>query len=307
MKKLLYLLLPALLAAVTVPSMAQTCATGYCPGSITVHHVAGSISPVTQTTTYDVTKISNSNSSSGYTCMLNLGATQAYTSLADASPAAVGWFFFYNNPQGYYTSKSSSATSFTFASSITPTNIPTTNYITSSSPVTWSDANDPCKLMLGSPWRVGTGNDWKGRFTNTYSNGWDATLKFSSYQPVLMTTASTTYLVNGSAGAVAMPTSSTYYFTNCTTMSGVSRMILPLYFVKDLTPFGTTACSYTAWRGINNFYNTPTVSYIYTIGLSDYAGSNLFTEILYTSWSSLLQYNCINYMQALPVRCFRDM
>jgi len=149
MKKLF--LFAGMVLAMSGALRAQDCATGYCPATITVHHVAGLLSPVTVDITYGVDK----NTYSGTTaCWItrNLGATQQATAYNDATAASAGWYWQFNRKQGY---------SFT-----TGSRVPNTTWNANiSENSTWTSTTDPCTLMLGSTWRIPTITEYQSLIT----------------------------------------------------------------------------------------------------------------------------------------------
>lgn len=71
-----------------------------CGNSITVSHVAGTVAPVSKTTTYGtVTNIPGETTKCWITS--NLGADHQATSMGDATEASGGWYWQFNRKQGY--------------------------------------------------------------------------------------------------------------------------------------------------------------------------------------------------------------
>jgi len=175
MKKLFYLLLPAWFAAATMPLMGQTCASGYCPGSITVEHVQGKVSPQTITITYPV--VSNSASGSPV-CWLyqNLGASTAPTAYNDATATAAGWYWQWGFAQGYYFATATGGLTYPLTENTTAA--------TTSAGATWPATTDPCTLLLGTAgsnsWHVPSKTDWNYIYTaysSTFAAGYYSALK----------------------------------------------------------------------------------------------------------------------------------
>lgn len=134
--------------ACAVNLRAQSCTTGYCPATITVHHKAGSVSPVTVDITYGVVASTYSGTQKCWITR-NLGATTQATSATDATDASSGWVWQFNRKQGYQ--------------HIGATRTPNTTWITSISENSdFTAANDPCTLLLGSTWRIPTMVEWNG-------------------------------------------------------------------------------------------------------------------------------------------------
>jgi len=117
-----------------------------CP-TFTVIHTAGTNgAPVDKTVTYK--SISSMVSGPSALCWLtqNLGADQQATSASDATESSAGWYFQFNNKQGYQ---------------YTTTRTPAIAWVASISGATdWLLANDPCNLLLGSSWHIPTNTDW---------------------------------------------------------------------------------------------------------------------------------------------------
>jgi hypothetical protein len=135
-----------------------------CGSSFTITHTAGNVAPVTKTVTYGTV-----NNIPGETakCWItrNLGATQQPNTVDDATEASAGWYWQFNQKQGY---KHTSTTR-------TPNTAWINSIIEDSG---WESANDPCSLLLGSAWRIptktewvnvdaaGNWNDWNGPFNS---------------------------------------------------------------------------------------------------------------------------------------------
>ena len=154
MKKLF--LAACFILALGATLLAQDCATGYCPATITVHHKAGTISPVTANITYGVTTTSASGTKQCWITR-NLGATTAPTNYNDVTYTANGWYWEFNRKQGF---------SMTSGGVITPA---ASNWVSSINETSnWITANDPCTLLLGTGWRLPTYTEWNNVLT-TYS------------------------------------------------------------------------------------------------------------------------------------------
>jgi len=134
-----------LLAAFAASLHAQTCSTGFCPASITVHHKAGNISPVTGDITYNVSQTNVFGAAASGYCILdrNLGVTTLPTNSSDYANGA-GWYFQFGRPRGW-TTTTTSANLATWVNNV---------YATPGS--SWSSTNDPCNAMLGGAWRLPT-------------------------------------------------------------------------------------------------------------------------------------------------------
>jgi len=77
----------------------------------------------------------------------NLGATANATLVTDAGSASRGWFWQFNQKQGY--------------SYESTTEAPATRTFSVSSSTNWALANDPCRILLGDTWRVPAKSDWE--------------------------------------------------------------------------------------------------------------------------------------------------
>jgi len=154
MKKLFLIIGIVLVSSMAVD--AQSCATGFCPATITVHHVAGPVSPTTGDITYNVISTTAFGSASGGYCLLdrNLGVTTLPTSVSDI-PNGTGWYFQFGRKKGWADLAGVTAGLSTY----------TVAYATPST--NWSSANDPCTLLLGSSWRIPTQTEGVGFTTGT--------------------------------------------------------------------------------------------------------------------------------------------
>ena len=154
MKKLV--LVASLILALGASLKAQDCATGYCPATITVHHKAGTVSPVTVNITYGVTKVTLGGSL-GTRCFLtrNLGATTQPNAITDATLASAGWLWQFNRKQGFAMTSTTN-----IGTSLTPAPLASGWTTGISESGHWSAANDPCTLLLGSNWYVPTSDEF---------------------------------------------------------------------------------------------------------------------------------------------------
>jgi hypothetical protein len=137
-----------------------------CGFTVTVNHAAGNVAPVDKTVTYGtVTSIPGEP----FKCWItsNLGASQQATAVNDATEASAGWYWQFNQKQGYKYDGGRT---------------PNTAWITSISENTdWIAANDPCALELGGDWRIPTITEWtnvdaSGNWTN-WNGPWNSGLK----------------------------------------------------------------------------------------------------------------------------------
>jgi hypothetical protein len=134
---------------------------------LTINHLTtGGVAPVDKTTTYSsVTNIPGETSKCWIT--KNLGATQQATAVSDATEASAGWYWQFNRKKGYKHDGSTLTPAWTITS------------INENSD--WLTANDPCKLELGTQWRLPTYTEWYnvdniGGWTN-WNGPWGSGLK----------------------------------------------------------------------------------------------------------------------------------
>jgi uncharacterized protein (TIGR02145 family) len=126
-----------------------------CGSVIFIHHFAGAVAPVDKTVTYTtVTNIPGEPSKCWITS--NLGADHQASSVDDATEASAGWYWQFNRKQGY---KHDGTTR-------TPNTVWVTPIIENSD---WIAANDPCRIELGSTWRIPTYTEWNNV---DIINGW---------------------------------------------------------------------------------------------------------------------------------------
>ena len=135
--------------------------------TLNINHVTtGGVAPVNKTTTYGtVTNIPGETAKCWIT--KNLGATQQATTVSDATEASAGWYWQFNRKQGYKND----------GSTVTPA----WSITSISENSDWLTANDPCKLELGTQWRLPTYTEWNnvnstGGWTN-WAGPWNSGLK----------------------------------------------------------------------------------------------------------------------------------
>ncbi|MCX6269056.1 MAG: hypothetical protein NTW16_17170 [Bacteroidetes bacterium] len=142
-----------------------------CPGieTITIHHAAGLVAPVSKTVTYStVTNIPGESGKCWITS--NLGADRQALAVDDASEVSAGWYWQFNRKQGYKFAEDGLART------------PGTPWITSiNENLDWEQANDPCAIELGSGWRIPTFTEWidvysTGNWTS-WTGSWNSGLK----------------------------------------------------------------------------------------------------------------------------------
>ena len=135
--------------------------------TMTINHVAGSVAPVTKTTTYGtVTNIPGELTKCWITS--NLGSDHQATAVNDATEASAGWYWQFNRKQGYKHDGSTRTPNTTWISSISETS-------------DWLTANDPCNIELGTTWHLPTYTEWynvdnTGGWT-TWTGPWGSGLK----------------------------------------------------------------------------------------------------------------------------------
>ena len=139
-----------------------------CPSDLTIQHIEGiNGAPEDKIINY---KVVSSNITGVPQCWLaqNLGADRQATSSNDASTEAAGWYWQFNRMQGYGHDGVN--------------RYPNTAWITSISENNdWQMDKDPCRLLLGSEWRLPTKLEWaaadKNEGWNTYSDVFNSLLK----------------------------------------------------------------------------------------------------------------------------------
>ena len=145
-------------------SLSMHSTTSACPfvcgtSSITVNHVAGTVAPVNKTVTYGtVTNIVGDLS----TCWItqNLGSDIQATAVNDATEAAAGWYWQFNRMQGYMHDGT--------------TRTPGTTWINNIDEESdWSLSNDPCRIELGTTWRLPTYFEWYNVSTSQEWEDWN--------------------------------------------------------------------------------------------------------------------------------------
>lgn len=146
--------------------LAQDCATGYCPATLTAHHVAGDVAPVDADITYKVVPFTFSGTTKCWIAQ-NLGAAHQATAYNVATSTdniygddMSGWFWQFNRKRGFsFTSSGSPNTSTGYtAGSFSPVGTWITSNPTAGN---WLIDNDPCSLLLGGTWRIPTEQQWR--------------------------------------------------------------------------------------------------------------------------------------------------
>jgi hypothetical protein len=127
-----------------------------CGDPLTVTHTAGSVAPETKTVTYG-TVLTNLSGSNKCWITQNLGATDQASSATDSDEPSAGWYWQFNRKQGYKHDGTNRTPNTTWISSIDESS-------------DWQAGNDPCAILLGSPWRIPTYTEW---FKADSTGGWD--------------------------------------------------------------------------------------------------------------------------------------
>ncbi len=137
-----------------------------CPASITRFHYAGyNGAPTSKTITY---KVLSTKFAGNAACWLgqNLGAEEQATAYNDSRPATDGWYWQFNQTQGYLTAGGS--------------RLPNTLWNTNiNENVDWNESNDPCRLLLGTGWQIPTMTDWTNARTSAGSS-WNLKTAYAS-------------------------------------------------------------------------------------------------------------------------------
>jgi len=148
--------------------------------TLTINHVTtGGVAPVNKTTSYGtVTNIPGETNKCWITS--NLGADHQATAVDDATESSAGWYWQFNRKKGYKND----------GSTLTPA-WETTTIIENSD---WQTTNDPCKLELGTNWRLPTSSEWinvksGGGWTN-WNGPWGSGLKLHAAGYLLPTSGS---------------------------------------------------------------------------------------------------------------------
>ncbi len=126
-----------------------------CGQGLTFTHTQGAVAPVTKTTVYYTT---NNIPGEPAKCWItsNLGSDRQATDYHDSTEPSRGWYWQFNRKQGYKHDGT--------------TRTPSTTWITSIEENSdWLASNEPCKLLLGSPWRLPTSAEY---FNVSYAGGW---------------------------------------------------------------------------------------------------------------------------------------
>jgi hypothetical protein len=138
----------------TLGAEGQGCAQG---STMTVTHTAGEVAPVTKTVTYRLVQTDLSGESKCWIAQ-NLGADRQALSYDDNTETSAGWYWQFNRKRG-------------FAHDGIFTKTPDVGLVDVNENSNWTNANDPCRLLLGDKWRVPLSSEWetvdvKGQYVN---------------------------------------------------------------------------------------------------------------------------------------------
>ncbi len=142
-----------------------------CGNPMNINHVAsGGVAPVDKTVAYGTV---STTLFGGIKCAItqNLGATNQASSATDNTEAAGGWYWQFNQKQGYKIADDGT------------TRTPGSLWVSAlyNLPETWEAAKDPCTLELGTGWRIPTFTEWANADTNglwgDYTGTYNSVLK----------------------------------------------------------------------------------------------------------------------------------
>ncbi len=131
-----------------------------------INHIAGNVAPVNKSVTYS-TVVSSLSGEEKCWLTQNLGANHMATAVDDATESSAGWYWQYNRKKGYKHDGTTLIPAWTIPS------------IDENSD--WLSTNDPCSILLGSPWRIPTYTEWSnvdntGGWAN-WLDPWNSELK----------------------------------------------------------------------------------------------------------------------------------
>jgi hypothetical protein len=130
------------------------------------HDVVNGVAPVNKTVTYGtVTNVPGESSKCWIT--RNLGAGQVAATVHDATEAAAGWYWQFNRKQGYKHDGITATPPWVGSTVVENTD--------------WTIENDPCRIELGTDWRIPTFSEWEnvktaGGWTNIWGP-WNSDLR----------------------------------------------------------------------------------------------------------------------------------
>jgi hypothetical protein len=141
--------------------LTQSTLAPFIPGSsITIdHNVSRGVAPVNKTITYNTIVVPWTLASPDAAPTLvwttkNLGATRVATSATDKTAESAGWYFQFNNKQGFKATIDLSGV--THRTPDKPW-----NGVQYSEYSNWKEENDPCFIELGIGWRIPTKQEWE--------------------------------------------------------------------------------------------------------------------------------------------------
>lgn len=137
----------------TLGSAAQACALG---STLTVTHTVGDVAPVTKTVTYKLVQTDLSGASKCWIAQ-NLGADRQPSALNDNTESSAGWYWQFNRKRGYYHDGQF-------------LRVPQTDLQSINENSNWVEGNDPCKILLGSNWRLPLSIEWENVAVNMNGN-----------------------------------------------------------------------------------------------------------------------------------------
>ena len=126
-------------------------------GSLTITHSAGTVAPVTKTTTY-ATVVNLPGETGKCWIANNLGSNHQAIGESDTTEASAGWYWQFNRKQGFKHNGLTRTPNTTWILNITENS-------------DWSAGNDPCVIELSNGWRIPTKTEWTdvdgvGNWTN---------------------------------------------------------------------------------------------------------------------------------------------
>jgi uncharacterized protein (TIGR02145 family) len=126
-----------------------------CNFTFMINHIAGVVAPVNKAVAYGTI---NGIPGELAKCWItsNLGSDHQATGVSDATEASAGWYWQFNRKQGYKHDGTTRTPNTTWIASISETS-------------NWISANDPCKIELGTTWRIPTYTEWNNVIN---SGGW---------------------------------------------------------------------------------------------------------------------------------------
>ena len=142
----------------------------FCGDPLSINHqTAGGVAPVAKSVTYGtVTNVPGETAKCWITG--NLGADHQATAVNDGTEPSAGWYWQFNRKQGYKHDGTTLTPNTTWINAISETS-------------SWTAANDPCAIELGTGWRIPTSTEWSnvdgtagGNWTS-WNGPWNSGLK----------------------------------------------------------------------------------------------------------------------------------